>query len=328
MNMVLGLGRLDLSNIQQQQQQAQQANELNQLNQINQLNQLNQINQINQINQLNQMNQNQQLSNLQQQQNAQQQEENLLIQQQQQQQAIVQPINQQAQLPGYFIAANNVTPLINNNTRPICDHNNNAINLTSLNQFDRDEQQLNEQLTTRIISPSTQSETSTNTQISKKIGIRIGSPPPEMEFKYWTLPRYIQQPQPLTQTIRYTPNTQRFMNYETNNQFQNSIPNQSSADRKQFNAQQFASQIIYNKQNRLSADLDSPQSASHSDLLLDDQQQQSVTPSNLQSQQFYNYPASFEQNQASLADSYAKFAKYCYETKTHKIYTIPGNLLI
>lgn len=314
MNMVLGLGRLDLSNIQQQQQFNQ--NQLNQLSQA-QLNQaqLNQA-QLGQT-QYSQLNANQLVQEPTGQQPDLPGTAGLLMQQ-------TQTVNQapqlQPSLPGYFLS--NVTPMAGANLRPlvITDHNNNAINLANLNRaFDRSEQLLSEQLATSrsgLISPSTQSETSTNTQISKKIGIRVGSP--EMEFKCWTLPRYVTQPLGQPANVRYTPNTQLVMN---GGQYQ--FANQASlmSARKQLDAQQFASQILYSKPQRL-ADHESPQSNSQPDLLID-HAQQSPTPVNLQQQQqLYSQYYPLQLNQADLPN----YAKFCYETATHKYYTIPGML--
>lgn len=346
MNMVMGLGRLDLSNIQQQQQFNQ--SQLNQLNQAQlaqaQLNQAQlsqaqlaqaQLNQA-QLNQA-QLNQAQygQLNAGQLGQEPSAQPDlsatgGLLIQQQQAQTQTVPTVQQpqlQPSLPGYFTLSNNVTPLAGSNLRPIVltDHNNNALSLANLNRaFDRSQQLLSEQLTGRsgLISPSTQSETSTNTQISKKIGIRVGSP--EMEFKCWTLPRHVNT-QPLnaasqTANIRYTPNTQLLRN---DGSYASQFANQASlmSARKQFDAQQFASQILYSKQNRL--DAESPQSNSQPDLLID-HTQQSITPTpvNLQQQQLYGQYYPLQLNQADLPN----YAKFCYETATHKYYTIPGSL--
>lgn len=352
--MVLGLGRLDLSNI----QNAQQTSQLNQQLTSNLQQQPNiqlagqpdatsllvqqQLQQQIQQQQLQQQQlQQQQLQQqqIQQQQLQQQQLQQQQLQQQQlqQQQLQQQQMQQQTQtnqlqqlqptLPGYFIS-NNVTPIATNSIRPIVlDHNNNAINLASINmnQFGRTDEQLlsNEQLTDRIISPSTQSETSTNTQISKKIGIRVGSPPPEGQFKCWTLPRYIGVPftQQQAATTRYTP--QYVMSYNT----QYPTLNQSMLSaRKQFDAQQFASQILYSKQNeRMNMDLESPQSNSQPDLIGAVGDQQSVTPTPNQ-QPFYNYYPAMQTHlePSDLPDSYAKF---CYETATHKYYTIPGRSL-
>lgn len=351
MNMVMGLGRLDLSNMQQQQFNQSQLNQLNQAQlaqaqlsqaQLSQA-QLNQAQlaqaQLNQA-QLNQAQLNQaqygQLNTgqLGQEPNAQQPDMSatggLLIQQQQAQTQTVPTVQQpqlQPSLPGYFLS-NNVTPLAGSNLRPITvltDHNNNAINLANLNRaFNRNDQLLGDQLlgdqlaTSRsgLISPSTQSETSTNTQISKKIGIRVGSP--DAEFKCWTLPRYVTQPLNGQGTnLRYTPNAQLLRNDGYASQFANQAASMMSA-RKQFDAQQFASQILYSKANRLNAE--SPQSNSQPDLLID-HTQQSITPTpvNLQ-QQLYGQYYPLQVNQADLPN----YAKFCYETATHKYYTIPG----
>lgn len=339
MNMVLGLGRLDLSNMQQQQFNQNQLNQLSQAQlsqaQLNQA-QLNQA-QLSQMNQAPlgqvQLNQTQYSqinpSQLGQETISGQQPDGLpssgglLIQQQQ---AQTQTANQQLQpgLPGYFLSSN-VTPMAGANLRPIVltDHNNNAINLANLNRaFDRSEQLLGEPLTSRsgLISPSTQSETSTNTQISKKIGIRVGSP--EMEFKCWTLPRYVTQPlanQPAN--VRHTPNTQLIINGGGGGgSYQ--LTNQAALMRKQLDAQQFASQILYSKSSRL-ADQDSPLSNSQPDLLIDHPQQSvTPTPANLQQQQqqLYGQYYPLQLNQADLPN----YAKFCYETATHKYYTIPG----
>lgn len=283
MNMVLGLGRLDLSTVQNQSQLSQLST-----NKIQLLNESNEI------------------------------IEKLIIQkpvQQNNQQENTSQLNFQP-IPNYFLT-NNPQANVMNNIRPIMlDHNNNTISLSNAvneNNFDSNKNSAKNDIT-RNVSPSTQSEASTNTQTSKKIGFRVGSPPPEMQFKCWTLPRYVQQP------IQNRHNSNNTNDINSNSQFENRKSKINFAfEKEKLDGHQFTSQIFYKNKNNASDMLS--QSNSQHDLT---NNQNSTTPTPNHS--FLNYyPMHLHLEQNKLPTSYAK---YVYETATHKYFTIPGTYLI
>jgi hypothetical protein len=190
----------------------------------------------------------------------------------------------------------------------------------------------------RPLSPSTFSESSSCTPASgKKIGFRVGSPPPEMHFKRWTLPRNLHQ----QRLQRQQQHWQRLHFAELQQQraqraaaLDDNQPRPTSARSRTptFSKRPLvARQPTNGKSKRSTATTNAKSFGSHPQLPPSpdpmDYESQGADPDRLLKWQ------RFQQFLQSAAPPFlfsappplpTSYAKYLYETATHKYYTIPG----
>lgn len=191
---------------------------------------------------------------------------------------------------------------------------------------------------TRPLSPSTFSESSSCTPAGgKKIGFRVGSPPPEMHFKRWTLPRNLhqqrlQRQQQHWQRLHFTelqqqraqrsaalddnqprPTSARSRTPTLSKRTRSAVPTASSATANVKQKRPLPATNSNSKSYGSHAQLSPTTGDKNSDRLMKWQRLQQFLQSAAPP---FLFPA-----QLPLPTSYAK---YLYETATHKYYTIPG----